>query len=131
MFLSLVCFASINLFSQELACCNTIDEVKKTLEGHWEMNETTSRDISRSIFSFSFDEEFEYLEESLPTEIKGEYVILEHGEHLEIIEDNCGFVIHHQGLYSEKWVSRLLYLTEEKMILLERGEVDTYIRLRD
>lgn len=90
----LILLVSVNTFSQNLACCNDSEAVKKAIAGDWKLKGDTKNVIYR--FSFESDKGFVEVLEELNLPPKAEKTI---GNEIAIDDNTIVKIQHEKGLF--------------------------------
>ncbi len=119
-------FSPLTLLGQQLKCCETVKEVEHYLIGEWKIQSSNS-DIE---YHYWQENGKIYLSMVEPTELKKEYLLVEHDFTVRVEKTNRGFKIQTTNL-NGNWSSELKYLNSKKLILITDGNETEYYNIEE
>lgn len=127
----LIVLISINTFSQNLVCCNNIEEVKKVIQGDWKLIGETKNVIYR--FSFNNNKGFiEVLEElNLPPKALVNHhadLIIDEHTLVNIKSKNGRFFIELISMYYQ--ISEQIFVLNDEKFVYGKGQFE-HVFIRD
>ena len=124
-FITLFLFSSF-IYSQELKCCKTIDEVKEILKGSWK----NYFDIQETVYQFEFSDDSGIINEMIKTNVDGEFIMLECPTYIRIKKKENGFKIEYQYMVSSETFD-IVSLNSDKFIIKNKNSEIEYVKIKD
>ncbi|MGO2103755.1 MAG: hypothetical protein ACTH3E_12005 [Psychroflexus halocasei] len=122
----LLTFLPLTILGQQLKCCETEKDVEQYLIGEWK-NKNSNSNVE---YHYWKENGKIYLSIVEPTELKNEYLLVEHDFNVRVEKTNLGFKIQTINLNADL-NAELKYLNSNKLILITDGKETEYYRITE